>query len=124
MRSEEQLFTQIATREISCPCNEKCISKPPQLPGAFKNLGIAWVHESFQQYMTCLSRYVSEFVRDRIREMRMHAERKLHLPLEVFRIVDENANPDVYIDSIKEHKLHFALTNNELDQLIIRNLFT
>ena len=118
MRTEEEFLTQIVEKEIFCPCGETCIARPPRI-GVIDGSK----HESFDQYTLCLSRYVADFVQQRIRELRDRAERKLHFPLETFRLFENDVKPEVYDDVIRSLKLHFAATLTELDQLIIANLF-
>lgn len=122
MRSEEELLTQVVEKEIFCPCAETCIARPP--PIGLKNGDIlVSKHETLDQYTLCLARYVAGFVQQRIRELRDHAEKELRLPLETWRMFEDEVRAEVYQDAIRSLKLHFASTLSELDQLIISNLF-
>lgn len=122
MRTEEELLTQVVEKEIFCPCGETCIARPPSI-GLKQGVLTTSKHESFEQYLLCLSRYVAGFVKDRVRELRDRAEKKLHLPLETWRLFEDEVKEAVYQDSIRSLHLHFASTLSELDQLIISNLF-
>ena len=122
MRSEEKLLTQVVEKEILCPCDESCIARPPVI-GIKHGVVTVAKHETLDQYTLCLSRYVARFVQERIRELRDHAEKKLHLPLETWRIFENAVRDDVYYDVVRSLKLHFVSTLSELDQLIISNLF-
>ena len=124
MRTEEEFFTQLATSEIFCPCDQKCVAKPTKLPPAFAAMPIPWVHKTYDNYMTCLCRYVAEFVKDRIRELRATAAEELEKhKLGWYWITNDHVNPMVFVDAIKELKIHFASTNGELDKLLISRFF-
>lgn len=122
MRSEEELLTQVVEKEIFCPCEETCIARPPSI-GVKNGVTTISKHETLDQYTLCLARYVADFVQQRIRELRDHAEKKLRLPLETWRMFEGDVRAEVYQESIRSLRLHFASTLSELDQLIIANLF-
>lgn len=122
MRSEEELLTQVVEKEILCPCEETCIARPPSI-GLKRGVYAISKHENLDQYILCLSRYVAGFVQQRVRELRDHAEKKLHLPLETWRLFETEVREDVYQEPIRTLRLHFTSSLSELDQLIISNLF-
>lgn len=124
MRTDEEFFTQLVSKEIYCPANEKCIAKHPRLPGAFKDMPISWNHQDLKEYMTCISRYVCEFVRDRIRELRTTGRNKGIFPARIDWIMNEDLCADVFIDAIKEMRIYFAESNGELDKILTHNLFS
>jgi hypothetical protein len=123
MRSEEELLTQVVEKEIFCPCGATCIARPPVLVLQRDGASHGSKHEDLDQYTLCLSRYVAGFVQQRVRELRMHAEKNLRLPLETWRVFENGVRDDVYHDVVRSLKLHFVSTLSELDQLIISNLF-
>lgn len=122
MRSEEEFLTQVVEREILCPCEESCTARPPVL-GIQRGVSTIAKHVTLDQYILCLSRYTATFVQQRIRELRDRAEQNLHLPLETWRLFENEVCAEVYNDAVRSLGLHFASTLSELDQLITTNLF-
>lgn len=124
MRTDEEFFTQLVSKEIYCPTNEKCIAKSPRIPKAFKDMPISWVHADITQYMTCISRYVCEFVRDRIRELKKVGHQDAIFPKNISWIMNEDLGSDIFMDVIKEQRIYFAENNSELDKILTHNLFS
>ena len=131
MRTEEILLTQIVSREIRCPCDEACIAKPPAqaLPHVIGSGPPTYVqpetkHETFDQYILCVTRFTKNFIKDRVMELRSRAEKNLHIPLETWRLFDESAHDRWFTGAVKKVKLHFADTKTELEKLLGRNLFS
>lgn len=132
MKTEEQLFTEIAGGEITCPCWDRCIAKPPPKPVYNPRvIGVGEVfmgydskHEDYRQFVDCLAHYVCEYVRQRIRELRDSAEHKLRSIMEAWRILDEqNCDWTVFRDCIESFKMNLCSQQTELDTILNAKLF-
>lgn len=120
MRTEEAYFVQAVEREIPCQCERRCINKPP--PNSLTQVGprpaVLSTHESPEQHATCVTRYVAEFVTERIRELRSSSK---ELPPNVYLLYADDMSPGIYADVTRAYKLVFTETMTELDGILISN---
>lgn len=123
MRTEEEFLTQLVAGAIPCPCEHRCISKPPNIPDAFKRMPIRWEHESYKAYMTCLTIYVQSEVFEALKGLRARGGKSAGYPQDGYVLLEKKAEPKVFERPIKELKVHFADTITELDKIITHRLF-
>ena len=124
MRTEAEFLTQMVAGAIHCPCDHKCMAKPPKLPPAFAQMPIHWEHKSYQEYMTCLSRYVQTEVFDALRGLQSRGGKNAGYPQGGYILLYEKAEPKVFEKPLKDLKIHFADTNAELHKILTHHLFT
>src|SRR3990167_11409282 len=139
MKTAEILFNQIADQKIFCPCEEHCPSYKALIEKSFQRSSEKWftanfsvpaaIHLDYNSYITCITRFSAQYIRDHIVDMRASAVKNLKLPMETFKIFEgaqdgNSEGAEAFKIAALEFKLHFADTRQELESLINRNLFS